>query len=348
MKFKVVNFKGKREKQILLAAAAVIAVLLGFLAARGDPDADRANASHESSERAVVARGRIEPLSRVRTVQGTPGAIIHKLAAREGDTVKTGDVLAELDTRPALLAAVAMEEKRLEEAERQLVQVRAPAKQSDIEAQKAVVEKLRVEAQRLTKEFQRGSELVSRNAISVETLDARRAAMEQASHALTQAEWALRSLREPRDEDVKVAAARVATQKDAVAKIRAELDLTQIRAPIDGTILTLMVREGESLGTEGLLQIGDLANLIVIAEVDESDIGRVAVGRTARITGPSLTAPVAGTVTRVSNAVFKQKRPTSDVLIGRDARIIEVEITPEVPLPPVVWGEVAVAVTGAP
>jgi HlyD family secretion protein len=172
--------------------------------------------------------------------------------------------------------------------------------------------------------------------------------MDQAQHALEQAEWTYRSLLKPRDIDVDVAAAKVATQKDAVAKAKADLARTEIRAPIDGTILTIMVRAGEALGSDGLLQMGDLSNLIAIAEVDEFDIGKVTEGRTATISGPSVPTAIAGKVSRISRAVYKQKRPSSDVLVGRDANIVEVEITPASPLPPVVWGETTVKIAGAP
>jgi HlyD family secretion protein len=296
----------------------------------------------------VVARGRIEPVERARTVQGPPGAIIHKLFVNEGDKVAAGTVLAEIDTRASLTAGSAMEERRLEEAEQQLAQITAPAKQADIEAQNAVIRKLQSELQRLQKDYERTRALAERDLVAAETLDARRSAMEQAAHALDQAQWTQRSLLKPREIDVKVAQARVATQRDAVAKAKADLSLTQIRAPVDGTVLALMIREGEALGPDGLLQMADLSHLIVVAEVDEFDIARVALGRAVVITGPSLTAPIPGAVSRIANAVFKQKRPTSDVLVGRDARIIEVEITPSAPLPPVVWGEVTVTAAGTP
>lgn len=337
-----------RWKWLIFATIFVSAVGTGIAFNISSPVSRPADLATDRSKRGVVARGRIEPAKRVRTVQGPTGSVIQKLFVKEGDTVAAGTVLAEIDTRASLLAQVAVEEKRLDEAEQQHKQAVAPAKPADIEAQKANIQRLRVEHERLQLEFDRSSSLAARDIVAVEKLDSRRAAMRQASHALEQAEWTLRSLLEPRSVDVAVAEARVETQKNVLARARAELDRTQIRAPVDGTILTIMVREGEALGTEGLLQIADLGRLIVIAEIDEFDIARVALDQPATITGPSLPQPVRGTVSRISNAVFKQKRPTSDVLIGRDARIIEIEITPSSPLPPVIWGEVTVSIASTP
>lgn len=336
----------QRWKWLILATVVVGAIGTGIASDINSPTSQPAGLTIDRSKRGVVARGRIEPAKRARTVQGPAGSVIQKLFVSEGDAVAAGTVLAEIDTRASLLAQVAVEEKRLDEIEQQRKQALAPAKPADIEAQKANIQKLHVERQRLQREFDRSRSLAARNVVAAEILETRDAAVKQASHALEQAEWTLRSLLEPRSVDVAVAAARVETQKVVVARARAELDRTQIRAPVDGTILTIMVRDGEALGTEGLLQIADLGKLIVIAEVDEFDIARVTLHQAATITGPSLPRAVSGTVSRISSAVFKQKRPTSDVLIGRDARIVEVEITPSSPLPPVVWGEVTVSIAG--
>jgi len=88
--------------------------------------------------------------------------------------------------------------------------------------------------------------------------------------------------------------------------------------------------------------MGDLDHLIVVAEVDQSQIGRVKMGMAATIEGDTILNPVKASVTRIANEVFRQKRPSSDILIGRDARIIEVELTPASPLPAVIGGEVLV------
>jgi HlyD family secretion protein len=116
----------------------------------------------------------------------------------------------------------------------------------------------------------------------------------------------------------------------------------QIRAPISGTVLSIQTRDGEAIGADGILRMGDLDHLIVVAEVDQSQIGRVKMGMAATIEGDTILNPVKASVTRIANEVFRQKRPSSDILIGRDARIIEVELTPASPLPAVIGGEVLV------
>lgn len=305
-------------------------------------------AGAEETARKVVSRGRIEPVERVRTIQGPSNAILRKLYVHDGSLVEADALLAETDQRASALASVALEEKRLIEAERALLQVTAPAKRSELEAQQAVIRQRESEWKKLQRDYGRAVTLAAQHVISAEVEETRYSAMQQAEAALRQAESSWRALTETRDVDAMAAAARVDVQKAVLNKARAELDLTQIHAPISGTILMVMVREGEALGNDGLLQMADLSNLEVVAEVDESDIGRASLGQKATISGAVLPLPISGRVTRLSQAVFKQKRPTSDVLIGRDARIVEVEIQPDAPLPAVVGGEVSVMLSVSP
>jgi HlyD family secretion protein len=79
--------------------------------------------------------------------------------------------------------------------------------------------------------------------------------------------------------------------------------------------------------------------------VDESQIARVSEGARARITGSSLAEPIDARVTRLGAEVYRQKRPNSDILVGRDARIVEVEVTPEKALPRVLGAEVSVEIS---
>ena len=65
-------------------------------------------------------------------------------------------------------------------------------------------------------------------------------------------------------------------------------------------------------------------------------------GMAASIEGPLLAEPVPAAVSRVAYEVYRQRRPSSDILLGRDARVVEVEVAPLKPLPPVIGAEVTV------
>ena len=81
----------------------------------------------------------------------------------------------------------------------------------------------------------------------------------------------------------------VATAKENVQKAQTNLGYATITSPIDGTVISKSVEEGQtvaaSFNTPELFTIAkDLTNMQVVADVDEADIGDVAVGNRVAFT----------------------------------------------------------------
>ena len=81
----------------------------------------------------------------------------------------------------------------------------------------------------------------------------------------------------------------VATAKESVQKAQTNLGYATITSPIDGTVISKSVEEGQtvaaSFSTPELFTIAkDLTNMQVIADVDEADIGGVKVGNRVTFT----------------------------------------------------------------
>ena len=106
----------------------------------------------------------------------------------------------------------------------------------------------------------------------------------------------------------------------------AELRLTEVRSPIDGRVLDVHAREGERVGADGILELGATQAMFAIAEVYETDIGRVAVGQRARVTSPVLAKPLEGVVELIRPKIQKQDVLGTDPASRKDARVVEVEI----------------------
>ncbi len=107
---------------------------------------------------------------------------------------------------------------------------------------------------------------------------------------------------------------------------RTELRLTEVRSPIDGRVLDVHAREGERVGADGILELGATQAMFAIAEVYETDIGRVAVGQRARVTSPVLAQPLEGVVELIRPKIQKQDVLGTDPAARKDARVVEVEI----------------------
>ncbi len=122
--------------------------------------------------------------------------------------------------------------------------------------------------------------------------------------AVEAARHRLESMQEVPDTDIRVAEADLAEAEANEQRARRDFEVSTIYAPADGKVLRINAREGEAVGLAGLLDIARTGHMFVIAEVYETDIGRVRVGQHATISGDLLgTTVLTGVVERIAHNV---------------------------------------------
>src|SRR5262249_29551189 len=94
-------------------------------------------------------------------------------------------------------------------------------------------------------------------------------------------------------------ATKVQTLKAQLERAKAELDLAAVRSPIPGRVLDVHARQGERVGPDGIVELGQTDAMYAMAEVYETDVPRVRVGQHATVSSPALPQPVTGTVDRI-------------------------------------------------
>jgi HlyD family secretion protein len=160
--------------------------------------------------------------------------------------------------------------------------------------ERALVERARAQLEEAQREDRRSTEL-------------------QRSRAASQA------AREAAEVAVKVARANLAAAE-------ADLAMAEVRAPSAGRVLVVNARAGERVGPDGILELGQTDEMYAVAEVYETDIGRVRKGQRATITSPALAAPLSGTVERIGQMVAKMDVLGTDPIAKTDARVVEVDV----------------------
>ena len=130
----------------------------------------------------------------------------------------------------------------------------------------------------------------------------------------------------------KVATARLAAAGAAAKRIGASVEKTQVRAPIDGTIITRSAEPGESLAPSApLFEIADLEGLRVEAEVDEYYLERVGVGNAVEVTAEAFVGQKwNGEIAEVGDAIVARKLRPLDPSRPGDVGVLQVWIA----LPP--------------
>lgn len=111
-------------------------------------------------------------------------------------------------------------------------------------------------------------------------------------------------------------------------KITADLVLTELRAPIDGTVLRIQTRVGERPGDKGILELGASDRMEASIEVYESDIDRVRLGQAVTLTSENggFDGTLRGTVRRISPQVRQREVLSTDPTGDADARVVEVRV----------------------
>lgn len=258
---------------------------------------------------AVAALGRIEPdggvvlLGVPSTPEAVNGPLVTRLLVKAGDQISTGQLLAETDVTTLETATLAVATAELKLAE-------SRAEMAKGEEQNACS---RADVARRTSV--RRSNLRKNGAASEEEADVAASDAKALSGACDAARTA-----------TVAAAAAVEVARAKASRSEIAVERSRVRAPFDARVLRVIANPGELVQAQGLMRIGKVGRMFAIAEVYETDIGRVHPGQKATVTSKALSAPLTGVVDRIRLEVRKQDVTGTDPAARKDARIVEVEV----------------------
>ncbi|WP_295956059.1 efflux RND transporter periplasmic adaptor subunit [Rhodoferax sp.] len=226
----------------LLVLAAAIKLL--FFPAPKKPDFVTATAALANLEQAVLATGTVQAFKQV-SVGAQASGQIKSLKVALGDTVKKGQLVAEIDSLT--------QQNSLRTAEAALANVQA----------QLLVQKATLKQAELT--YQREKTLLAADASARATFEAADAALQTARA------------------QVGAAQSQITQAQIAVSTARLNLGYTQILAPIDGVVVALVAQEGQTVNanqsTPTIIKLARLDTITVKAQISEADVVRVQPGQ---------------------------------------------------------------------
>jgi HlyD family secretion protein len=228
----------------------------------------------------VSGTGQIKPKTYVNVGATSFGRITH-LYVKEGDHVKKGDVLATVENvQPE--ATVAAQQAAISASRTDVSSYAAAAKTAQ-----ANVAEAKADLEQKTLDFHRSQELYNDKLIARQDFDAKKAAYDMSVATLAERQAAVAQA------NAQTASAQGHVQQ-AVASQRANydaLDKTVSRAPFDGLVTNVPVREGETVvvgiqNAEGstLMTLADMSVITAEVKVDETDIVNVAMNQPVEVT----------------------------------------------------------------
>jgi HlyD family secretion protein len=292
----------------------------------------------------VAGEGMVEPSteasgSAVITVGTQLPGIVVKIPIHINEEVKAGQLLFELDRR-ANEAELAVREAALHAAETQLSKLQLQPRPEEVPPAEALVNVAEATVRQQEDLYERDQKLIKTKTITEqEFVDATQALLGGRGQ-LAQAKANLALLKAGAWEPDKIIAQAAIKQAQAqVAQQRTQLELMQVRAPVDGTILQINIRAGEYLSVNAAqtpVLMGNLNPIHVRVNIDEEDLPRLKLNAPAKakLRGSLSGQEVDMTFVRLEPYVVPKVSMTGINIERVDTRVIQViyAIDPEAPL----------------
>lgn len=194
-------------------------------------------------EKSIVATGQLEPKRYVEVGAQVSGQV-ENIRVEEGDVVKQGDLLVEIDAT--------------------VFETQVQKTEADLENKKAQLAQLKAERELSIIRAKRNEELYAQDAVSADDV------------------YSSKTELKVLDSKISASIAQIKADEASLAGDRATLGFAKIYAPIDGTVASIDVREGQTLNANQnaptLLQISDLQTMTIRAEVSEADVSKIEKG----------------------------------------------------------------------
>jgi len=281
-------------------------------------------------ESVVSASGKIQPKTQVNISANTTGRVT-RLAVEEGERVKTGQFLLEIDPR-SLEGQLQRGEASVAAAESSLAQSR-----TNVEQARTTVEQAETQLALARQTLKRQQDLWKDGLTTKQEL-------ERAENDVKVRESDVKS----READVKARIQDIQTREQQIKQEQAGLATTKynlnqviLNSPIDGLVTRRNIEQGETavMGTMNnagtvLLTIADMSVLDAEVEVDETDIPTVNLGQAAKITIDAVPdRTFKGHVTEIGNSPVQTS--TAATSGQRQATTFKVKVTLDEPVPDV-------------
>ena len=319
----------KWKKVAIGAVAAVLLVaIVGFTVYQSRKNVVTVQTGHVQKQdlaAVVTASGEIKPKTYVNIGANAFGKIV-KLYVKEGETVKRGQLLAQIENVQSA-ADVAANRAALGAAQTDYV-----ASQAALKTSVADLNRAKSDLERAKLDYDRAIGLYNAQLIPKSEFDMRKSTWEMAAAALAQTQARVAQAKAQQDS----ADRRINQNQANLTRASDVLSKTIYSAPFDGIVTNLPVREGETvvIGIQNspgstLMTIADMSVITAEVKVDETDIVNVKLGQPADVTIDAIPKKVfSGVVSEIGdNAIVRStgvatSQQTSTTEEAKDFKVV--------------------------
>ncbi|MBW4611725.1 MAG: ABC exporter membrane fusion protein [Desmonostoc vinosum HA7617-LM4] len=285
-----------------------------------------------------------------------------RVAQAKLDQVKAGAKTGEIQAQQANVERLQAQSQGDKTAQQEIVARIEAQWQGDKIAQEALIRKLEAELKNAQAEYKRYQQLYTEGATSSSLFDTKRLSVETAQQQLDEAKAVLKrinttasrqlaeakvaltrinatsskqiseakatltSIAEVRPVDVQAAKTEVENAIATLKRARTELAAAYIKAPMAGQVIKINTRVGEKISNNGIADLAPNDQMVAVAEVYQTDIGKIKMGQQAVITSQAFTGELRGTVSQIGRQVERQNVFSNQPGENLDRRVVEVKI----------------------
>jgi HlyD family secretion protein len=271
----------------LLIAGVLAYVLVEWSGRKPAAKISAVTPTRENLVSSISSNGKVEPVEPF-VMLAHLDTFVEKVSAKEGQSVKKGQLLLELNVKSAA-AQLAEARAKLLRAQDDLRSARTGGRADDAAKAAGDLAKMQADRDRLQKNHDVLVRLIAQQAATQDELAANDLALAKAQTEVTK----LTAAKQEFDRDVKLNADRAALQvqqaQNEAAALEDKVRDGRITAPADGTLYSLPVKTGDfvKLG-QPLAEMADLHKLRVRAFIDEPELGALEANEPVKITWDAL------------------------------------------------------------
>ncbi len=302
----------------------------------------------------VVATGRVAPVTEVVVANKIPGRI-KAVLVREGDVVRRGqpvvqfddgEAQADLRTMEARVTGARAEVRRaqasVESARARWMEIKAVRPQ-EVERARAEVLQAKERWDNAELERTRFDQLLKNGHVARQQRDSVATEAEVAKARLRSAQETLNLVQagakaetvasawaqvQETESELRRAESQVPLAIAELERARATLRTGTVESTINGKVTKKMVEPGEAvdIGTP-LIVLADVSRVIIKAEIDETDVGKLRQGQNANVTSDAFPGRVfPATIYEIGQAVGKRKIRPDDLVKMGDMKVLETKL----------------------
>ena len=280
------NGNGKYVRRGIIVAILAVIVLAAFISHRRGTVAVRTDrVIKQDLVTSISTNGKVEPIENFEP-HAAAATTVKKIYVREGQQVRKGELMMQLEDAD-VRAQAARAAAQVKTAEADQNAIKSGGSHEEVLNGQSDLVKAQAERDTAQKNYDALQSLAKTGAAAP-------AEVQDAASRLAIAEKQLQVLHEKQTQrysrpEVNKVEAQAEQARAAYAAAQGQLQHTEIRAPFDGTVYSIPVKQGEYVQQgELLIELADLHRVQVRAFVDEPELGKLAAGQTVSVTWDAL------------------------------------------------------------